>query len=56
MIYEGVDKFEYKVQKISFRSLEKTLNELGSDGWELIMIDEDNYIFKRKVTEILINE
>ena len=56
MIYEGIDKFEYKIQKISSRSLERILNELGQEGWELIMIDEDNYIFKRKVTEVLINE
>lgn len=56
MIYEGIDKFEYKVQKISSISLERVLNELGAEGWELIMIDEENYIFKRKVTEFLINE
>lgn len=56
MIYEGIDKFEYKVQKISLRPLERTLNEFGQEGWELIMKDADNYIFKRKVTEILINE
>jgi len=55
MEYQAYDKFEYKSQTISFRSLTRILNELGQEGWELIDMEKNNYdngrfcLFKRKL-------
>ncbi len=46
-------KFEYKVVKITYYSIgledyiEKELNILGENGWELISQDKNIYLLKR---------
>ncbi|MEK4787330.1 MULTISPECIES: DUF4177 domain-containing protein [Bacillus] len=51
-----MEKFEYK--KVDFQKLTRPhhseldvnkLNELGAEGWELVMIDSGEYVFKRKI-------
>lgn len=47
--------FEYKVENLSQLSmfnLQKKLNDLGKDGWELVCKDALFYIFKREVNNI----
>lgn len=42
--------FEYKVISISFgKGCEKKLNELGSEGWELVQIIQNDFIFKKRI-------
>ena len=45
------EQFEYKIFKdVDFDDIEKILNELGSQGWELVIYNNDycEYILKRK--------
>jgi hypothetical protein len=43
-------KFEYKIYKISQVELEKELQELGSQGWEMVFYGkEQGSIFKREI-------
>ncbi len=57
MEYQAYDKFEYKIIRMSSydRDLEKKLNELGKEGWELISFNKDEdslnkqLILKRKL-------
>ena len=48
-------KFEYSVVNMShvkgrgIIAQESTLNKLGRDGWELVGIDGEWYIFKRVI-------
>jgi len=43
-------QFEYKVEWITSGSyeLEKRLKNLGAEGWELVGIKSDYFIFKRE--------
>lgn len=49
MEYQTFDRFEYKIVKLISYKLEEQLNTLGKDGWELISIQNDQGIFKRKL-------
>jgi len=58
-------KWEYKVMQVERTDLEKTLGELGSQGWELTAADKPTYsakhqlVFKRPILEqgpVLITE
>lgn len=51
MEYQAYDKFEYKVIRISSydRDLEKRLNELGQEGWELVSINKDEDVWNRQL-------
>jgi len=61
MIYQGIDKFEYKYIKLGIspqRSVD-ILNSEGADGWELIKLFEPlmggdifRGLMKRKITEV----
>ena len=42
--------FEYKVVN-RLIGVEKRLNELGFEGWELVAADQGKYIFKREYKE-----
>ena len=44
-----MQRWEYKVTKVNFvQELEDALNELGDEGWELVLVDEYlNLVFKR---------
>lgn len=57
MEYQMYDKFEYKVKNVSNYSsdLEKELNNLGQEGWELISFSNSRLILKRKL-QCLITE
>lgn len=47
--------FEYKVERLgqlSITNLQRKLNDLGKDGWELVVLEHDCYIFKREVTNV----
>jgi hypothetical protein len=41
--------FEYKVIT-RIIGVEKRLNELGYEGWELVAVDGGTYVFKREYT------
>lgn len=68
MEYQYFEKFEYKIVRMSpyDRDLERKLNELGKNGWELISFNKDKdedvlyrqLIFKRKLNcaKDIINE
>lgn len=46
-----VERWEYTHLYIQFRDDKKTLakaNELGREGWELIIVDGADYWFKRR--------
>jgi hypothetical protein len=57
MEYQYFEKFEYKIVRMSpyDRDLERKLNELGKNGWELISFNKDEdglnkqLILKRKL-------
>lgn len=51
MEYQAYDKFEYKVIRINSydRDLEKKLNELGQEGWELVSINKDEDVLNRQL-------
>ena len=42
-------RFEYKVIT-RIIGVEKRLNELGYEGWELVAFDGTTYVFKREYT------
>lgn len=51
-------KYEYK--KVDFQRLTEPhhleldvnkLNELGAEGWELVLIDSGEYVFKREIVK-----
>jgi hypothetical protein len=46
----NMDKWEYNVQDIQLtgNELVNTLNRMGQDGWELILVDGRSFYFKRK--------
>ncbi len=49
-------KFEYKFYQFTKIDIKKELNELGSQGWELIYYQkEDESIFKKEV-EMIVNK
>ncbi|MBM4053702.1 MAG: hypothetical protein FJ264_03300 [Planctomycetes bacterium] len=53
--YAG-DKYEYKVVRTTSVGIpEDTLNAEGEDGWELVILHQDNrfkyFIFKRKIID-----
>ena len=61
MIYQGIDKFEYKYVKLSISPQKSIdiLNSEGAEGWELIKLfdplmggDIFKALMKRKITEI----
>lgn len=44
--------FKYKVVSIIFGDgCEKTLNELGRERWELVQIIDNEFFFKKRVSE-----
>ncbi len=43
-------RFEYKVIT-RILGVEKRLNELGYEGWELVACDGGSYVFKREYTD-----
>ena len=43
-------QFEYKVIT-RLVGVEKKLNELGFEGWELVDVDSGSYFFKREYKE-----
>ncbi len=50
-----MDTFEYEVINVKHArekgmlSLQNLLNKMGKRGWELVGIDGDHYIFKRRL-------
>jgi hypothetical protein len=44
-----MEKWEYKLKSFIVLTDIKKLNEMGADGWELVMRDNFTVIFKRKV-------
>ena len=52
-------RFEYRVERLYYRNdaekwthrttIQNFLNSLGSEGWELVKIDESVYFFKRAI-------
>ena len=49
--------FEYKeLNKKEQYITSEDLNRLGQEGWELVMCDSGNYIFKREITDTLNND
>lgn len=42
-------KYEYKHKTFSKENLTKKLNQLGREGWELILIKDETYYFKREI-------
>lgn len=46
--------FEYKEIKTPFGNpiTEEDLNELGKEGWELIIVEHGTFIFKRMFVEV----
>lgn len=50
MSFTVATKFEYKVVAIPYEQLEKRLNVLGSQGWELVAATSDHWYFKRRKT------
>lgn len=51
-------KFEYtlvSINTVSLIDIEKKLNKYGKDGWELISIYQDKFIFKREINEIILS-
>ena len=43
--------FEYK-EISGLYIAENELNDLGKDGWELVLIDTGSYIFKRELVRL----
>jgi hypothetical protein len=43
-------QYEYKVITLVF-GIEKKLNELGFEGWELVAVDGGTFYFKREYKE-----
>lgn len=45
-------RFEYKISKYDcdLLGLKPILNEMGNDGWELVAIKDEHWIFKRERT------
>lgn len=43
--------FEYK-ELSGFYIAENELNDLGKDGWELVLVDAGSYIFKRELVRL----
>ena len=47
-------KFEYKFYQLSEEELKKELNELGSQGWEMVLYSkEEESIFKREAEMVM---
>ena len=40
-------KWEYKYVSIQ-RDLLENFNKLGEEGWELVLMNKSNYVFKRE--------
>lgn len=55
MEYQIFDRYEYYIWKPSdfviskTEKLNKELNKIGIQGWELVTIKDGRYIFKRKL-------
>lgn len=53
MEYQSFDRFEYKIERLNSFNIITKLNELGQEGWELIQIKDEKYLFKRKLSCII---
>ena len=49
--------YEYKFYQLPLANLEKELNELGSNGWEIVQYNKfEESIFKREIEVIVSNK
>ena len=47
-----LERWEYKLvprQEARFGPIQQFLNYFGSEGWELVCLEYDHFIFKRKL-------
>ena len=49
MEYQSFDRFEYKIERLNHYNPLSQLNQLGNDGWELVLKIDGKYLFKRKL-------
>jgi hypothetical protein len=49
-------KFEYDVRWVDSHKVQKVLNEMGANGWELVAVSNSDCYFKREIAQQVLNE